>query len=354
MRHLVFINGPWQAITAFASLAEAGIPDGDTDLVLIDQNEDIPAFGVTRRLVEVLHGRKPLAVLGAIDRWEDVRDLQQLCADYAKSHSRPTLWLNSFHRIYARYVCEVFSDSRICLYEDGGRNYVDAGCMTGLRALRGRFCWPGDSSWRCGQTWLPQRLRRIEKGYLILEYDLGCPNYLKGRSIGVGVRVLKAVLDRAETAVPEEVAMAAAGNELGGRPFLLAGQNLSRGGNIGWEDELALYERAARYIMERGYVPVWKDHPRNELPFNETLQSRVQGLQCFPDALLRAWPLEIIFRQFHFCGCASIMSSSLFYLKRIGGLPCYTFAHWAIDRLKEPYASQAGLFIDRARPIEQL
>ena len=139
------------------------------------------------------------------------------------------------------------------------------------------------------------------------------------------------------------------------RPAVLVlGQTLSRWGALSRADELAIYDEAIALIVGRGYDVWWKEHPRAQEPFFADLAAHAPAGRVREVDLPFALPVELVAERMGLAACVAGISTAIFYLPRLYGIPAFTFADALARVLDGRWALQNDLVRRAATPLSQL
>jgi hypothetical protein len=125
-------------------------------------------------------------------------------------------------------------------------------------------------------------------------------------------------------------------------PFvLIVGQYYAQLKQMSAGTELDAYSAAAREIVRRGQIPVWRGHIRKHDAFFIPLKAACPALQNFSELVEDAsLPLELYADLFTgaCAGAVSFSSSALFYLQYVHGIETHTLLSDAlIARMNHPH-----------------
>jgi hypothetical protein len=142
--------------------------------------------------------------------------------------------------------------------------------------------------------------------------------------------------------------------------LLVLGQALSRNGVMSRGEEFAVYRDVIDAVLAKGYSILWKEHPRISEPFFDEL--KVHARTRFLDAETRlrqlsiphAFPVELVAERLGLAGCAAGSSAALFYLRRLYGIPCYTFGAALAPRMKGVDLFMNDMIRREVAPLESL
>src|SRR5262249_9729164 len=115
--------------------------------------------------------------------------------------------------------------------------------------------------------------------------------------------------------------------------------------------ELDFYVQMAAQLHGMGYEVIWKEHPRTREPFLTELADAIPGLRGAPD--WGPWPVELFVERLGLSACASIVSTSLFTIPLLFGLPTFSAAARAAPLLPSPAGALARLVARAIPPLEE-
>ena len=363
-----FALGSWQVVALAAGLAEADAraPAGrvcEDHLVLYE------TVAVSGALSAAMH-----EVGVAVRPWRSIVDAFALLAsvrrkigqrefDALRSRLRAhlgldridELWLCWLTRAPEKLVLEAYPEARVHLFEDGLYSYLPQrptpsapGPLTrwldARRPVR-RF--------RRHKSWLdPRHAARLDAAWMLLGDQWPAPAVFAGVPWHtVGADTLRAVLAACRS-VPSVAGFAL---DVTPRPgVLVLGQTLSRWQAMTRAEELAVYAGAIAIAVERGYDVWWKEHPRAQEPFFAELAASAPPGRLRELALPFALPVELVAGGMGLAGCVAGISTAIFYLPRLYGIPCFTFADALAPLLKERWALQNELVRRAAAPLSAL
>ena len=252
-------------------------------------------------------------------------------------------------------IVEAFSEAALGLVEDGLHSYAPMKMWSIVD--RDIVAGPLDVAYRCKEWLLHRRtnvdrirerrccrehIERIDRVYMILHETLPLPEYLNGKPVRSIERAhLLAVIDQArhlfsknERSIEEPRA-------------LMLGQGFAAYDEVSWDEELAIYIRAATFLAERGYVPLWKEHPRARPPFGDAIRKRVPQLQRLERTEDDAWPIEVLLDRLGIDACVSITSTGLYYLNHLFDLPTFSLAKDIAPKLRGEHRFTAEMTAER-------
>jgi len=165
--------------------------------------------------------------------------------------------------------------------------------------------------------------RRIDRAWLFLTDLLGRPGYLAGAAVqAIPVESVRSVIESVRANQPS---LTPAAERPGRNVALVLGQYLYLATNTSWDRELAIYTGACERLTAAGYDVVWKEHPKSNRPFAESLKQACPSLHSAPDAW-SAWPIEIAAEAMGVTMCVSLSSTALFTLRALYDMPTATVA----------------------------
>lgn len=362
---LLVVNGPWQAISGLAVLSSLSEEQGR-------KNEGPSARkGDTRKemsrtaalIVDLVLGTmfhditaKILGSMG-IERIESIdkkllpesfgRELKKAMARLGLRNGRlQELLLFGLHRPISRHVARLFPRASIIVYEDGLRSYLPyqnpetpwtkqildrARSMLSSSFARSM---PGEDLFR-----------RVKTRYLLLpEIPLTRSNeYGEVPTQYVPFETVRSVFDGIETKAECRLERSSG--------VLIVGQYFSELGQMDAAREKKLYLGAVDGIKETGKIPVWRGHIRqNDDRIYDHLKEHHEDIINMSDFVGKdPYPLEVQMRDLpdRFHSVVSFSSSSLFYLKKLYGLPCYTLLQDdVIEGMTDPHRTACRLVLE--------
>ncbi len=375
---LSFVLGSWQIVALAAGLAqadaEAASPSGAGSARV---REDILVLYETGPVSEALMAAMR-DIAGAVRPWHAVveawttmasidRRMSQRAHDAAQSSLRAIvgadrvdeIWLCRATRAAERLVIDTWPDATVMLYEDGVLSYLSAppaaadglGPAGRLADAMERFR-PARRLRRWKDGYDPRQLPRIGGAWMLLGDAFAPPPSLAGVPWhAVPAAVLRRVVDGCR-ALP---AVAAFRPEPTERPAVLVlGQALSRFHAITRGEELRVYADAVGAVVARGYDVWWKEHPRAVEPFFDELAARSPPGRVRELAVPFAWPVELVADRLGLAAAVGGITTALFYLPRLLGIPAYTVAAAFAPSLRGNWALQNRLFVERVEPLDAL
>ena len=371
-RRLSFALGSWQIVALAAALDEAdaqarAAPGGVDDVLVLYETGPVGAA-----LVAAMH-----AVAGTVRPWRAVveafaamgsveRRMSQAAYDAAQASLRAAvgpgrvdeIWLCRATRAAERLAIETWPEARVMLYEDGVLSYLP---MLPLAPAGGVASRLGDAldarrparrlaRWK--HAFDPRQFPRVAGAWMLLGDAFPAPATLASvpwHPVAAGR--LRAAIDRCR-AIPAVAAFRPAPTE---RPaVLMLGQALSRFHAMPRETELAAYRDAVTAIVAHGYDVWWKEHPRATEPFCPEVAAAVPAGRVRELELPFALPIELVADRLRLAACAGGITTALFYLPRLLGIPAYTVAGAFSAVLHGDWALQNRLFVERVAPLAEL
>ncbi|HEX2540680.1 MAG TPA: polysialyltransferase family glycosyltransferase [Caldimonas sp.] len=374
-----FALGSWQVVALAAALAEA---DAQHDGVACEDHlvlyETVPvSHALKTAMREIASAARPWhCVVDAFDLMASVRrKISQREFDALKERLRSQLgvarvdelWLCFLTRAPEKLVMDAWPEAMVQVYEDGLFSYLPQP-PTPLEPEPASLAWPARvpatlRGWldarrpvrrfRRHKAWLdPRHAARIAGAWMLLADLWPAPAVLahvprhavaaaRLREVLAACRRLPAVRDHA---VPAQR-----------RPAVLVlGQTLSRWGALSRADELAIYAEAIATIVERGYDVWWKEHPRAQEPFLDDLLAGAPPGRVREVALPFALPVELVAESLGLAACVAGISTAIFYLPRLYGIPAFSFADALAPVLEGRWALQNELVRRAATPLSAL
>jgi hypothetical protein len=337
-RRLIFVHGPWQLLVAASALKQAAHRSGNNfhdDLIIVSLHD----------------GPLPLSIRSVLGRiaptiwpWRQVVDLEHMVNSNEHDSLEPIrtlrtklgsgepeeLWLTSLWGWPEKVAMEAYPNAQIVLYEDGLHSYIPAEdyhlslarCLReprlAYRALRMRINErraPGNLSIA---PILPRHLARVVASYLWISLMLPPAQYQTRLPwIQLDTRFLKDTINQVSPVVDDIDFEGGDGHQV-----IVLGQCFSNYGDVARDVELAWYIDMVRWLQERDYEVIWKEHPRTRQPFLSELVHAVPGVRAVPD--LGPWPIELFVERLRLAACASISSTSLYSIPLLFGLPSFS------------------------------
>ena len=369
------VFGTWQLITLVASLQQAA-----QDSASSEEYEDYlllyETAGVSQEFKETLHNMAEAVwpwkrIVWAYDlllneRRLSQREFDRLCRTirerlHLSADAADELWICFLTRPAEKRLFAAFPGASLVLYEDGLMTYLEvplapldsesqSGSFNAFRdfvqkRLEARFSvarfrrsrWDMDS----------RDQARLRRAYLLLSKNVTLASTLSHIPARfVEDDLVRRALNAAAKALPENAERtwnegATGTGAASARPrVLILGQALSRNKVMSREEEAAFYRRVVAAVLEKGYVILWKDHPRLSEPFFEELRDFADARQREATGqvtrlnLPHAYPVEIVADRLNLAGCVAGTSAALFYLRRLYHIPCYTFAEELLPRMR--------------------
>ena len=175
------------------------------------------------------------------------------------------------------------------------------------------------------KSWLdPRHAERLSGAYLVLTDVAPLPEaFAHAPCHTVEARYLRKTLSSC-AALPRVADFAAP--DAGGPRVLILGQSLSRWEVLTRAQEVAIYRQVVDTILANGYDVLWKEHPRTQESFFPDLAGNVAPGRLQELDLPFALPVELVADRLGLSACVAGISTALFYLPRLYGIPAYTFA----------------------------
>lgn len=108
---------------------------------------------------------------------------------------------------------------------------------------------------------------------------------------------------------------------------LVIGQFFSSNEAINREDELLEYHSVCKTMIAKGYAVIWKEHPKNPLPFWDNLKDSFgKDLYNLDDYYSFHWPIEVLLNNFEVDLCVSCTSTSLITINKLFGSEMLSFS----------------------------
>jgi hypothetical protein len=365
MSRLVFVHGPWQLLVAASALKQASESSGDgaRDTLVIYSLHSATVPGPIRevmcRMAPALGPWRRVIVLDPSIEWDlrDVRPSIEALRARLDVDEPDEVWLTSLWVGAEKGAAETYPGARIVLYEDGLHSYIEAEdyhvsaarCLREPREtyrsvrlrLRERMR-PDDLSL---SPMLPRHLARVSASYLWISLMLPPPAYQRRLPwVQIQPRFLREAIEQASPLADEVVL-----DGRSGPTAVVLGQCFSNYGDLARDVELDLYIEMAGRLQEMGYEVLWKEHPRTRRPFLPDLIEAGIGVHGLPD--LGPWPIEIFTGRLGLAACASLISTSLFNLPLLFGLPTFSTVGRHLSSFRFPNDVMAQLV---AKSIPQI
>lgn len=348
--------GPWQIVMLAACLRSHIMSQAD-------------GSGVSNRLVlfgqqeNALYRKTMENIAAAIGLWDDIRwdggalklrpPPDEWPFDF-KRHSEmlksklgvsrvDELWLCYLFHAEHFFVLETFPRAQVFLYEDGMQTAEPTPLSTSANLLADWRILPGllrrrrlSDHYRsvrlCAQRAAPRYARRVRCSYVFGASEFPPPfPFERTPRVTVDDDVLRRVVARAVESIPGEALTLPARRD-NDKIVLFIAQPFSSQGLMDVEDEKCLYDTLVRQLIHAGWTVWWKDHPRDVTPVIDQLIGEYDGARFVRLSRGMHIPVEILLRAGAVDACVSASSSSLFYLRRLLGIPCYTCASRFVGR----------------------
>ena len=368
--------GTWQLVTLAAALQQigedlkaksGGDAGGFDDYLVVYETGGVPnSFKETvQQMAEIIWPWK--RIVWAYDLLTSERRISQKRFDLLRQTLRERvgvpanrvdeIWVCWLTRPAEKLVFETYPSARIQLFEDGLISYIPvplAHEMEGAGSLKTRIRERLDklrpvrryrrSHWALD----PRHLSRVESAYLQLTPDAPAPEILAHipRRF-VEYRLLHQALERVKPILAASYLADSAAEEIVPDRLLVLGQALSRNGMMSRDEELGIYGDIIDTLLAKGYRVLWKEHPRIHEPFFADLKTHLQNRAPGAEerlrelSLPRAFPIELAADRLGLAGCVAGTSAALFYLRRLYGIPCYTFGDVLL-----PYMQGVDIFMN--------
>ena len=341
---LLLINGPWQASLCIAALKTALVSDRTHRILPLIVDADTGTF---------FHSftTKILAQEGLTDFFEIEKKVSpSRLAAYKTQIERKfdvdfsqidEVFTFGTHRSVSVYFCNAAENAHIYLYEEGLRSYLS---QTSARANVFQRLYATLVSWVSRDALLYYSVKqlkdRISGLYLLLQNSGklhgGQSDY---RTYPIDPEAVKQIMGRVG-----DIAVHAAGRC---KIVLIVGQYYASLKQLSPEMEYRTYLNAAQSIVEKGFVPVWRGHIRQEDLLFERLKAACPELTSFNDMVsCPYYPLEFYTKLLveHCAAVVSISSSSLLYFDYLFGIPAFTLCtEELIATMKSPHKESCEL-----------
>lgn len=372
------VFGTWQLITLVASLQQAaedrrkqgkGDSEKYEDYLLLYETAGVSQEfkEILRRMAETVWPWRRIAWAYDIlinERKFSQREYERRCRILQErlgvsADGPDELWVCWLSRPAEKLLFGAFPRAAIVLYEDGLITYLDVPlARLDGEGNRGSFAalqtillkqWEKRfpvARFRRSRWAMDIRHRaRLRGAYLLLSKDATLSEALAHVPPRfVDDRFVRRALADASPALPADAAKTAATRSdschSAAPRVLILGQALSRNGIMPRDEEREFYERIVQTVLGKGYDVLWKDHPRVSEPFFEELRhwagarGRSEPARVTRLSLPHACPVEIIADRLNLAACVAGTSAALFYLRRLYGIPCYSFAVELLPRMR--------------------
>ena len=275
------------------------------------------------------------------------------------------IWLCHLAQNTAKFILESYPEAAIILYEDGLHSYIsyehigllDTATLTitkklkqQLKKLR-RRAEPYNIINRRG---LCQRhLNRLKRVHLSLLKYLPLPEYMNQALIK---QITRESIITSIKAIHETIQISNIPT-LHNPPdnqVLVLGQCFSKWEVISWNEELEIYKNICLILLNNNLIPLWKEHPRVEQPFYDSLVNELPSVKKLDLNFHYSWPIEIFINQLGIKACVAATSTSLFYLQEIFEIPTYTFANEMPNISNPEFSNMANIVINKIPTINSL
>lgn len=234
------------------------------------------------------------------------------------------IWVCKLFDPPEKFVCDVYPQANIVLYEDGFGSYFPKERSGAASKLLFSHLRPG--------VVCDRHLRRLVRTYLLLTRYLPIPEYLQDSPI---VRMereyLLYVIRQIESGL--DLSKSISLEEYPDNRVLVLGQALAKFSLMAWGEEWSLYRQVIFQLLESGFTVIWKEHPRVDRFFFPELSQELPSEQFIELSIPHSLPVELVAEQLNLIGCVSITSSSLFYLYELFRIKPHTLA----NRLRKLY-----------------
>jgi hypothetical protein len=340
IRRLVFVHGPWQLLIAAGALKQASQSAGDRsrDTLVVFSLHDgplpAPIRDVIGQIAPAVWPWHDIIVLDDAIR-HDVRDARagtEAVRASLRKDPPDEVWLDCLWGTTEKFAAEAYPKARLVLYEDGLHTYLPSpdnhlsvarllrdprGTYHSLRLRYREQRYPDDLS-LAGM--LPRHLARVAASYLWISQMLPPADYHRRLPwVQLQTGFVRETLAQVSPLVDD-----AGLDSAGGPRAILLGHCFSNYGHIERRVELDFYVGMAGQLRGMGYEVIWKEHPRTREPFLTELLKAVPGVRGAPD--WGQWPIELFVERLGLSACASIVSTSLFTIPLLFGLPSFAAA----------------------------
>ena len=367
------VIGTWQLVTLVASLKQAeadakssGKSGQYEDYLIMYETAGVPDEfkQILQRMAEAAWPWKK--IVWAYDVLHSDFDVKQ--RDYARllgtlqervgvpAQNVGEVWVCWLTRPAEKLLFGAFPRAQIVLYEDGLISYLpiqmaerlpipsDAPFPKSLRLAVKQGVMdlsPVRRFRHSGWELDPRHLARLSRAYLLLSPTEPLPQTIAHvPRVDVSDTHVRAVLQKIAQSRAGEIAQATANASGSAGRVLILGQALSRNHVMNRNDELAFYQSVVQTVLDKGYAVLWKEHPRISEPFFDDLQAFAVERLGVPAArmerlnLPHAFPVELVADKLNLAACVAGTSAALFYLARLYGIACTTFAGDLLPRMQ--------------------
>ncbi len=376
MNRLIVATGPWQIILAASALRQETI-ELDTismDYLILCGHNLSNEFKQTMMSIaisvwnwqgiiwteDLLYSNLPIL------NSDNFLKISQTLKKRIPAINYDEIWLCHLAQNTAKFILETYQKAAIILYEDGLHSYVSYEHIDlldthnlitkkELKLLLKRFILrqakPYDIINKRG---LCQRhLNRLKRVHLSLLNYLPVPEYMNQAVIK---KIQAESLITSVKAIQRNIKL---NNILNSRKsldnnVLVLGQCFSKWEIISWQEEFKLYKNICSTLIHNNLVPLWKEHPRVNKPFYDSLVNELPSVKKIDLNFHYSWPIEIFLDQLDIKACVAATSTSLFYLKEIFEIPTYTFAHELPNLSNQEFSSMADIVINKIPKLNLL
>lgn len=390
------VIGTWQLFTVVSALLEIadrerqqGKPTAYEDYLLVFETAGVPDEfkNILQKMAEAVWPWKK--IVWAYDLLTSKRKISQKeyaarCSELLTRIGLPgesvgELWVCWLTRPAEKLLFAIYPRASVLLYEDGLISYIPVPVATHLQpegksVFRkiGLRLWDAievfQPVWRYRRSrWAvdPRLLPRVRAAYLLLTPDEPAPETLRDvPRYCVNYRFLHEALRRASPVVEDALQgtplLNATKSKEPADSILVLGQALSRNNIMSRDEELAIYQNIVETVLAKRYRVLWKEHPRIRVPFFDDLKRHAATLGNNAEnrienfVLPHAYPVELIADRLHLAGCVAGTSAAVFYLRRLYGIPCYTFAESLLPRMKDADVFMGEMVRREALPLSAL
>ncbi|NEO98677.1 MAG: hypothetical protein F6K58_08345 [Symploca sp. SIO2E9] len=349
MNRLVVAIGPWQII-----LAASAIRQETTELSLLPQDYLVLlGEGLSNQTKQTM-----MRIASLVWDWQSIIWIDDLFnsklteinrANFTKllQAFRDKILIEQFEEIWLcrldgkipKLIVESYLEAAIVIYEEGlhqyapgrGSQVMDDNWQSQLRRfkseLEGILC-----KQECGfysfnnRGLLRNHISRLTKVYLFLTNTFTVPEYLKQTSVKqINKKSLLSTIELINNNAHLQKTLKI--NNQVNNKVLVLGQCFSKYNLMSWDEEFNIYSRVFSILAEQNFTPLWKEHPKIDRPFFNTLLEQATSVQPLELNIHFSWPVELFTKQLNIVGCVAGTSTSLFYQKELFNIPTYTFAN---------------------------
>lgn len=375
MIRLFMAQGPWQLIsmaTAFEHCRGQGFKcEHARNVLLLSLHNPVGGLAdcmqriaVVAEIWDEIHWVSDYLTLRPPDVWPvPVSDYRSKIGSLVGENRITELWLPHFHSFAEKILAEAFPEADVVFCEEGLDAYMKVSTHTQRLGIRHFVKHPGLwvanrrhaylstmrlHNWRVDTFYA----RRVRRRFLLLgDKVLRSISVFKSEDILVPARTLNQVLHRISDLLESAGFVAALRHQT--RPcVILLPERL-----IGFKTR----DRALTFlfpivdeILCKGYNILWKDHPREHpsLYWDVRTPSNADRVLWWED--MKVWPSEVLALPCSPAACVGGVSSSLWYLHYLLGIPGYSYGRDLIEYLQLKSGRGAELYEQFSQQLEDL